>query len=127
MTDDGSEAFYPPPPVAGSNAFGLFQLGVSPLGSIPDFHWQETILSQYANSPQLLGIIETFAIAMDQTENYDNFYTDIWNIDTATGYGLDVWGRIVGVGRVIELSGGDFFGMEGPTGASGEPYDVAPY
>lgn len=31
----------------------------------------------------------------------DNFFSFIWNVDTAQGFGLDIWGRIVGVSREI--------------------------
>jgi hypothetical protein len=52
---------------------------------------------------------------VDPTLNLDQFYDDIWNVDTAIGYGLDVWGQIVGVGRVIESSAQtSFLGFEEP-------------
>ena len=60
-----------------------------------------TLLSQYANSPSLLALINSANDAIDPSVNIDSFYNNIWNISTATGYGLDVWGRIVGVNRTI--------------------------
>ncbi len=73
-----------------------------------------TIISQYANSPVLDAMILSFNSAMDQTQNIDNFYSMIWNIQTAQGYGLDVWGRIVGVIRTIQLplAPTTYFGFE---------------
>jgi hypothetical protein len=62
-----------------------------------------TILSQYANSPTLMAIIESFNDAVDPSEHVDSFYDMVWNIDTAAGYGLHVWGRIVNIGNVIQL------------------------
>jgi hypothetical protein len=51
-------------------------------------------------------MIDSFNAALDQTENIDNLYDMIWNVATAVGYGLDVWGRIVGVGRTLKFPGG---------------------
>lgn len=97
---------YPHPnPAPGSNAIGTFAIGVSPLGTIPAFDPWITIISQYANSATLTGIILSFNDAMDQTENFDNFYDYIWNVATAQGYGLDVLGRIVNIGRALTLPG----------------------
>ena len=96
---------YPPPPAAGSNSIGSFTIGVSPIGTIPSFDFWATIISQYANSPILTSIIESFFDAMDQTKNIDAYFDDIWNLDTAQGYGLDCWGRIVGVTRIVQVPG----------------------
>jgi hypothetical protein len=76
---------------------------VSQIGTIPSFQVWSTILSQYANSPILTGIITSFNAAMDLTATFDSFYDLIWNVLTAQGYGLDVWGRIVGVQRTISV------------------------
>lgn len=63
--------------------------------------WQETVISQYANSPTILGLVEKFNAAIGVTIDIDNFYSWIWDVDTAQGFGLDIWGRIVGVSRTI--------------------------
>lgn len=98
---------YPhPSPAPGSSGIGRFAIGVSPIGTIPSFDVWATIISQYANSPALTGMIQSFNEAMDQTQNLDNFYDMIWNIQTAIGHGLDVWGRIVGVSRALALPAG---------------------
>ena len=36
---------------------------------------------------------------MDPSVDLTAFYSLIWNVETAVGYGLDLWGRIVGVSR----------------------------
>lgn len=36
--------------------------------------------------------------------NFEDFYNYIWNVETASGAGLDVWGRIVNIGRVLTLT-----------------------
>lgn len=61
----------------------------------------QTVISQYANSPTLLGIINSFNAAVDPCDDINNFYTMVWDVATAQGFGLDIWGRIVGVGRTI--------------------------
>jgi hypothetical protein len=97
---------YPHPnPAPGSNAIGTFAIGISPIGTIPIFDPWTTIIAQYANSPVITALIESFNSAMDMTEPLENFYDMIWNIQTAVGYGLDVWGRIVGVQRSIQIPG----------------------
>ena len=92
---------YPPPPKTGSNGVGLFSIGISPIGDIPSFSVFDTILDEYANSVAITGTITSLFAAADQTANLDNFYDQVWNIDTAGTYGLSVWGRIVGIGNVI--------------------------
>jgi parallel beta-helix repeat protein len=62
---------------------------------------EETIISQYANSPTLLALINNMNQYIDPQANLFNFYNQIWNVNSATGYGLDLWGRIVGVSRTI--------------------------
>jgi hypothetical protein len=68
--------------------------------------WPQTILSQYANSPRILALIESFSDAINADGLSDLFLSSILDIDTATGYGLDVWGRIVGVKRGLYIPGG---------------------
>lgn len=102
---------YPPPPAPGSNALGSFVIGVSPLGDIAPFNFWQTVISQYANSPTIDALIESFDAAIDQTENFDLLYDNIWNVQSAQGYGLDVWGRIVGVSRALQVAVGDWFGF----------------
>lgn len=105
---------YPhPSPAPGSTGIGDFVIGVSPIGTISPFDFWQTVLSQYANSPILMGLIESFNDAMDQTANMESFYDDELNIVTAQGYGLDVLGRIVGVVRTVAIPGdASYFGFE---------------
>lgn len=103
---------YPPEPGAGSNSIGKFQIGVSAIGDLESFDFRTTIISQYANSPILTLLIENFDQYIDQTQNFEDFFDLIWNVDTAVGYGLDVWGRIVGVTRTLSVSDTVFLGFE---------------
>lgn len=90
-------------------------------------NFEQTILSQYANSPTIVQLITNMNAYIDPKTNIDNFYNLMWNIDTAVGYGLDVWGRIVGVGRVLQISTTDYFGFTGSSGASGLEFNQAPF
>lgn len=60
-------------------------------------------MAQYANSPIITSWILSYNAAVDMTQPLDSFYDLMWNIQTAQGYGLDVWGRIVGVNRAIAI------------------------
>lgn len=75
---------------------------------------RKTIMSQYANSPRLMAIIEALADAIDPSEFTEEFYTLVMNIPTAQGFGLDIWGRIVGVSRTVRYPNPaeDYFGFE---------------
>jgi len=72
---------------------------------------RSTILAQYANSPIILEIIDTFDSAVSLDKDAENFYKLAWNISTAIGEFLDIWGRIVNVTRVISLPVSNYFGF----------------
>jgi hypothetical protein len=87
-----------------------------------------TILSQYGQSPVINALIGAFNQWIDPSSNIDQFYSDIWDIDTATGIGLDIWGRIVGVGRVLKVNtAGGFFGFAEAGNVSANPFNSAPF
>lgn len=65
----------------------------------------QTVASQYANSPIIMQLLRDMNSFIDPRVDLDAFFTNIWNVQTATGYGLDVWGRIVGVNRVVKIVG----------------------
>lgn len=85
--------------------------------------FDRTIISQYSNSAVLCQIIANFNACVDPNYDLQQFYDLIFNVDTAVGYGLDVWGRIVGVNRVLTVAEGVYLGMEGPSGSSGDSFD----
>lgn len=74
-------------------------------------NWQQTVYAQFANSPAINTILDGFNQAIDPSANIDAWYDNIWNVQTAVGYGLDVWGRIVGVSRVLQVAAGGFLGF----------------
>jgi hypothetical protein len=104
-----------------SNQLGrTFAIGVSPLGTIPPFQVWSTIQAQYSNSEILTTLITNMFEYIDPTEWFDEFYSDFMSLPTAFGEGLNVLGRIVGVGRVLQVAGAGYFGFEealpGPLG-----------
>ena len=90
-------------------------------------NWTQTVLSQYANSPTIMRLLTNLETYLDPSVNIDAFYNLVWNVDTAVGNGLDIWGRIVGVGRVLQIASTNYFGFTGPDGASGVGFDQAPF
>lgn len=66
---------------------------------------EQTIQSEFANSPTTTQLIANMNAYLDPRANILAFYNFIWNVDTAVGFGLDIWGRIVGVSRVIPIPG----------------------
>lgn len=107
-----SGPLYPPGPQPGSNAIGEFAIGVSPMGDISPFDVWKTIISQYANSTILTQLILNLDAYIDPIANFDLFFDNIWNIDSAIGYGLDVWGRILGISRTLAVSPANYFGFQ---------------
>lgn len=87
---------YPRLPTAGSNATGVAVVGVSSTGDLPLLTLWDVVISQYANSPILTAWMSAWFSTIDPTEFFDLFFDNMWNMDTNWGYGLDVWGRIVG-------------------------------
>lgn len=96
---------------------------------------EETIISQYDNSPTLKALIAGFNKCVDPRADLDMFYDYVWNVMTAQGFGLDIWGRIVNVSREITYNGSvPTFGFDeaftsiaqsqitGP-----QPFDQAPF
>jgi hypothetical protein len=62
---------------------------------------EQTIISQYGNSATITKLICNMNEYIDPCADIDNFYNFVWNVETAIGFGLDIWGEIVGVSREI--------------------------
>lgn len=92
-------------PVAGTlvQPGSAVNLGLS-VFSLP-FDVDATVISQYANSPTIMALVESFGEWFDPSANMASFYSMIWNIDTAEGFGLDILGRILKVSRVVPIPG----------------------
>jgi hypothetical protein len=74
-------------------------------------NFRQTIISQYQNDPIVMALMQSFNDAIDPAPLIQNFFDKVWNVLTADDYGLDVWGRIVGVGRYVNMSGAKRFGF----------------
>lgn len=88
---------------------------------------QKTILSQYAYAPSLNALVASWNQAFDPANLIDAWYAQVWNIETAQGYGLDVWGRIVGVQRVITVSSESFTGFSEASDMTEQGFNTAPW
>jgi hypothetical protein len=88
------------------------------------FDIEETVQSQYSDSPHLKALVNSFWKALDPEADIEKLYNDMINIDTAVGFGLDVWGRIVAIGReyVAVDEQNKYFGFD-PEGAINERLD----
>ena len=82
-------------------------------------NWEYTLLAQFSNSPSLMNILEGFNQSVDPSTLIDTFIADVLNPGTATSWGLDVWGRIVGVGRVYQVASSGFLGFDEADDGSG--------
>jgi hypothetical protein len=72
-----------------------------------------TLLSQYANSPIITDLVDYFNQWVDPNADLDAFYDYVWNVQTAQGFGLDIWGKIVNVPRQIVIEPlPDYLGFE---------------
>jgi len=92
---------------------------------VEDF--EQTIISQYSVSPTLVQLLTGWNDNLDGAALLDSFYDLVWNVNTAQGWGLDVWGRIVGVGRVLQLQASKYWGFEEATDVSADPFGQSPF
>lgn len=60
-----------------------------------------TLYSQYANSPTIVQMVDSFGQQIYPAPDFANFLSYIWDIDTAQGFGLDILGRIIGLNRQV--------------------------
>jgi len=87
------------------------------------FDVKQTIVSQFTNSPTLSALVANMDSYINPAANIQAFYDKVWNIDTASGFGLDIWGRIVDVSRYLKIPYSEkYFGFSSPAGASGVPF-----
>ena len=82
----------------------------------------ETVQSQYATSKRMRAVIDAFWQAINPKSDIDLLYKKLVNPRSAEGYGLDVWGRIVAIGRsyLAVDDGTPYFGFDPPEGVKNE-------
>lgn len=85
----------------------------------------ETVQSQYAASPTIRALAESARVRIAPDADIALFYQSIFDIATAQGVGLDIWGRILGIGRSVDVEAeGAYFGFEE---ADYDPFDTSPF
>ena len=62
------------------------------------------IYHQYAHSPKLVGLIDGLAEGLSPQNSLKAFYDNVFNINSASGGGLDVWGDIFNIKRSLTLT-----------------------
>ena len=81
----------------------------------------QVVQKEYSNSTTLLYLLACSDQWIDPSQFGASFLADVWNIDTAVGFGLDIWGRILGVSRYLQVAAplaGQYFGFNtNPTAA----------
>jgi len=96
-------------------------------------NWNETLLSQYFDSPTIYSMLQSFNDAVQPDTDIANFYANIWDVNTAVGSGLDIWGAIVNVSRYLQIPGSPaFLGFDeaylAPYASTGpQPFGQAPF
>ncbi len=51
-----------------------------------------------------MQLIQNMNAYIDPSSNIDAFYDLVWNVQTAKGIGLDIWGRIVDIPRELQIT-----------------------
>lgn len=82
---------------------------------------------QYQNSTTLCMLVDFIYQHYDTQAVIDKFYDFVINLDTARGFGLDIWGRIVGAGRYLNVKPQTkYFGFDTPNN-SFSTFNYAPF
>lgn len=118
--------YFPIASSAETGGVGVGAIGEMTIGTEP-FTWEQTIQAQFANSPTTLQLIDFIAQNIDPTQIIDEWYDNLWNIQTAVGYGLDVWGRIVVIPRTIVGIVQPYLGFKEANDAARTPWNQAPW
>lgn len=88
---------------------------------------EQTIASQYANSPILLQLINGMNGYIDPSADIESFLENVIDVDTSVGFGLDRIGKIVNASRQIRVTPSittEFFGFKN---TGNQPFGQAPF
>lgn len=77
-----------------------------------DYDIHKTIIWQYSASNTILKLVRDKSQIFDAQALENNFISKIWDVRTASGFGLDILGRIVGIGRYLNVTNSGYFGFE---------------
>jgi hypothetical protein len=91
----------------------------------------KTVMKQFSNSNTLLALLADFDQWVDVSQFSAGFLANVWDISTAQGFGLDIWGRILGQSRYLQIEQlpGDNFGwnINAHPGTQWQPWSQAPW
>lgn len=88
---------------------------------------EQTIISQYGNSATITQLVRNMNQYVDPRADFDAFYDFVWNVETAQGFGLDIWGRIVNISRELTIPAAlTYFGYNEASPGS-YPFGEAPF
>lgn len=59
------------------------------------------MISQYANSPKFVALVSGLRNMFSNAKTLGEWFNIVFNIKTATGFGLDIWGEILDQGRLF--------------------------
>lgn len=59
------------------------------------------MISQYANSPKFVSLVGGLTGIFNNAKTLQDWYNIVFNLKTAVGYGLDIWGIILNQGRLF--------------------------
>jgi hypothetical protein len=94
------------------------------------YYLGKTVMKEYSNSATILALLDNFDQWCDLNQFSADFLANVWNINTAVGFGLDIWGRILGQSRYLQVAqtpGFNFgFNINGATGTQWQPFNQAP-
>lgn len=89
-----------------------------------------TVQAQYSTSTRLLGLIEGLDKLLSPAQDIQAFYDNVFNLQTARGEGLDVWGEITGVRRntsMVTAIGVPHFGFNSKADEAATGFDEATF
>ena len=75
----------------------------------PSTLYTTRLIGQYANSPVMLKLANGLGTLFDESGFIANWYNVVFNLETATGYGLDVWGLILNRSREFVYQGTKYY------------------
>ncbi len=87
---------------------------------------EQTIISQYGSAATISQLVQSMNDYIDPRANLDAFYSMVFDLNTAQGFGLDFWGKVVNVSRQLSVPASDmYFGFN--EGSDYAPFGQAPF
>lgn len=85
-----------------------------------NFYIDATVQSQYAASPHIRALVDSFWKSINPAADINEIYQNMVDPDTAVGFGLNVWGRIVAIerGYTALVENTKYLGFNPPAGVT---------